>query len=665
MNRAKKIAGVSLVVLVLMVAALVLLLATFDWNRARPWLNQKVSEAADRPFAINGDLKLAWHRQEGEETGWRAKIPWPHFSAEQVTMGNPDWARTGRQMGQVGKVEFSINPLALLGRQIAIPTVILTQPDLVLERAADGRNNWTFKQEDKPGKWKLDLGRVQLDSGQVRVVDAIRHADITAKLDSLPQADAEGYQLRWTLQGKLEGETLQGKGRAGQLLALREPSTPYPIEADLKVGSSRLAVHGTVARPRSQAAVDVRLDLSGSSMAKLYPLTTVLLPETSPYMTRGHLKGQMNEDGGTWTYENFTGKVGASDLSGSLTWRGRKPRPQLEGNLVSKLLRFEDLGSLIGSPPNGKNARGQEVKKPAPGKVLPEKSFRTERWKTLDADVQFTGHKIVRNEDLPIENLRTHLVMKDGVLQLAPLNFGVAGGNLVSDIKLDGREGPIKADLKMEVRRLQLKKLFPAVESMHASVGVLNGNIQLAGRGDSVSSLLASSNGEIHALMDKGTISKFVLEAIGLNVGSMVVTKLFGDKQIEINCMASAFAVEKGVMKTRYFNVDTRDAIITMDGQINLAKEQLDLVILPESRNLRVLSLRSPLYVKGTFRKPEIAVDKAVLAAKTGGAVALGVLAPVVTALLPLVNAGGADEDTGCQAWLTKTKKAVAEAGKK
>jgi hypothetical protein len=53
-----------------------------------------------------------------------------------------------------------------------------------------------------------------------------------------------------------------------------------------------------------------------------------------------------------------------------------------------------------------------------------------------------------------------------------------------------------------------------------------------------------------------------------------------------------------------------------------------------------LISLRSPLYVKGPFKNPKVDVDKGVLALKAGSALALGVLAPVAAALIPLVNVG-------------------------
>ena len=59
---------------VVIVAAAVIFVLTFDWNRAKPYLNDHVSQAIGRAFAINGDLMLTWKKPEGE-TGWRAYVP--------------------------------------------------------------------------------------------------------------------------------------------------------------------------------------------------------------------------------------------------------------------------------------------------------------------------------------------------------------------------------------------------------------------------------------------------------------------------------------------------------------------------------------------------------------------------------------------------------------
>jgi uncharacterized protein involved in outer membrane biogenesis len=413
-------------------------------------------------------------------------------------------------------------------------------------------------------------------------------------------------------------------------------------------------VKGTLTRPRNLAALDLQLKLSGVSMAQLYPLANIVLPETPPFYTEGRLIGAPNASGGTWRYEKFVGRVGASDLSGTIRYSARQPRPLLEGTVASGFLNFRDLAPLIGADsPESKARRGVKAVQP-PNKVLPVEEFRTERWTSIDADVQFTGRRIVREKQLPIDNLVTRISLNDGVLSLAPLKFGMAGGNLVSNIRLDGRSKPVKAELKLTARHLKLKQLFPTFEPMQVTIGEINGDASLSATGNSIAALLGSSNGELKAVINQGAISKLFLEEVGLNIGSVVVTELFGDKPVKLNCAATDFAIDNGVMHTRVFVIDTEDATIRVDGDIDLDKEQVALAIYPKSKGLRVISLRSPLYVSGSFKKPKVGVDKAVLALKAGSAIALGALAPAAAALLPLVNVGPG-EKSECAVLLTQT----------
>src|SRR3546814_15370281 len=68
-----------------------------------------------------------------------------------------------------------------------------------------------------------------------------------------------------------------------------------------------------------------------------------------------------------------------------------------------------------------------------------------------------------------------------------------------------------------------------------------------------------------------------------------------------------------------------------------MATEQLDLTITPESKGWRLISLRSPLYVRGTFAKPAAGVKAVPLILLGAGMVALGVIAAPAAGLLALV----------------------------
>ncbi|MFK0086280.1 AsmA family protein [Pseudomonas sp. NPDC090755] len=675
MTRPARLLTWTLASLLLVLTLLVVVIAAFDWNRIKPTLNAKVSEALHRPFAINGNLEVRWQR-EPEEGGWRAWLPWPHFIAQDLTLGNPDWLKEP-QMASLKRVEFRLAPLPLLFQQIVIPRIDLNQPSAHLKRLTDGRANWTFDfapkgEQAEPSPWVLDIGAIGFDKGQVSFDDQtlktnldvlidplgkpIPFSDIVGKATAQKAGVAQDYAFGLKVKGRYKGQALSGTGKIGGLLALQDAARPFPLQADLQIADTRIAVAGTLTDPRNLGALDLRLRLSGTSLGNLYPLIGVTLPDSPAYATDGRLQAKLHEPGGAqFRYEGFNGKIGDSDIHGDLTFVSSQPRPKLSGNLVSNQLLFKDLAPLIGADSNAQQkARGGASKQPT-GKVLPVEEFRTERWRTMDADVTFSGKRIVHSQDLPFTDLSSHVILDDGVLRLEPLRFGVAGGKLDAQVRLDGRTAPLQGRARLNARGFKLKQLFPTFEPMRTSFGELNGDADLSGRGNSVAKLLGTANGELKMLINDGAISRGLMEIAGLNVGNYVVGQLFGDKDVKINCAAADFGIKDGLATTRLFVFDTENAIVYINGTANFASEQLDLKINPESKGVRLISLRSPLYVRGPFAKPNAGVQPVPLALRGAGMVALGVVIGPAAGLLALVAPGG-DVPNQCAPLLEQMK---------
>ncbi|WP_229412389.1 MULTISPECIES: AsmA family protein [Massilia] len=656
MSRPVKITlGIVGVLVAIPVIAIIIVL-TFDWNRAKPWLNDKVSDAIDRPFAIRGNLAVHWEQPSKSipkaQRTWRDYIPWPHLYADDVHVGNPE-GLPQRDMASVRQFSFSLDPFALLGHRIHVPVLRFDGPQAELLRIDATHYNWVYKREEKKSKWTLDLERVVLNKGTVHVIDAVTKADVTADIDTI--ANDPTYGIAFKLRGEYNGAPVGGGGKTGSVLSLRDQDEPFPVQADVHSANTRVAVEGTVTRPAHLAGIDVKLTLAAPSMARLYPFTGVLLPETPAFSTDGHLTGELGENKSRWVYDKFKGKVGQSDIAGRLEFATGKPRNKLTGNVVSHQLRFADLGPLIGADSNAsKRARGVEAVQPE-NKALPVEKFHTERWKVLDADVRFTADRIVKDKDLPISKLQSHVVMNNGVLTLEPLNFVMAGGNVNSNIKLDGSNAssPIKATADIKARDIHIKELFPQIEKMQATVGSIYGEAKLTATGDSVGAMLADANGEVKGLVSQGVVSKLLLEEAGLNVGNIIITKLFGDKEVKLNCLAADLGVKDGVAQTRTFVLDTEEAIVDINGWVNMSTEQMDLRIKPETKGLRLFTLRTPFYVRGTFKNPDLSLDKKVLALKGGAAAALAIVAAPAAALLPLINTGPG-KDSPCNALLAR-----------
>lgn len=642
MTRGLKFAiGIPVAVIALL-ALLLVLASAFDWNHAKPWLNEKVAEATGRSFAINGDLSFSWERPPEQKIGWRRFVPWPHIRAQNITLGNPEWARSGPAMAKLRQADATLNPFALFTKTISVRTLVLDEGTLILERGKGDANNWTFrKKENKtPSAWKFALHSLAIKKGNLRYVDPAKKADATARIDTAPDGT-----VNFELGGTFNEEAVSGSGKAGGLLTLMEKNVEYPVQAIIKVGETTITADGSLTDPARPSALDINLKIIGASMAELFPLSGLVLPETPKFSTEGRVVGMFKENDIRVRYEKFKGKVGESDIGGTLEYLRRKPRPLLRGEVISNYLRLTDLSAVVGTDKNV-NKRSEEAKIP-PGKVLPVSPFKTDRWGTMDVQVKFAGKKIVRADALPVDHLETSITLDNGVLSLAPLNFGIAGGRLTTELNINGRGNPAKARMKVSARKIRLNELFPKVESMEASIGEINGNAELTAAGNSFAALLGSANGEVKSLIHQGTISKFILEAAGLNIASVIATKLFGDHEVKLNCMAADFGVTDGVMQTRFLVLDTTDATINAEGSINFAKETLNLTLRPESKGIRVISLRSPLYIGGTFKNPDVGVDKGVIAAKAAAATILGVAAAPAAALLALINPGPG-EDSPC-----------------
>ncbi|MEP7042282.1 MAG: AsmA family protein [Dokdonella sp.] len=692
-KRSKIVVGVVAFALIVPIAILVFV-ATFDWNRAKPLLQAHAGAALGRSVEIAGDLTAAWHWHRREE-GSQVWSPGFQFLAGNVRIGNQDWAKRPHFV-ELKALEIDLRLLPLLWRRLDIPSIRLIHPVLDFERRKDGSNTWTFAvlEPGNPSAWTLDLGDIEFDAGEVHIADEERDLEVRAQITPLQAPIAFGqhvegddpttrreviqrvgraaalrlrnaaeqraekakergnaespppYLFEWKASGTMAGAAVKGNGRFGGVLALKQPK-PFPLRADIDVGTTEIALTGTITDPTSPDAVDMRLWISGRNLAQLYTIAGIALPNTPPYATVGRLAGRFHPQQSLLRYEDFSARVGGSDLGGTLTYRSGEGKPTLSGTVDSTLLRFKDLGALVGAgSTEDKAARGDDTAQPA-DRVLPAEPFNVERWGAMDADVHFTGKRVVRDEQQPISDVDTRIRMEGGVLTLDPLRFGMAGGTVAASLHIDSNARPAQGKVAIEARKLQLKRLFEKTDGLSTSLGEVNGEVKLAGNGHSIAEIFGSADGSLKLLMTQGSVSETLMEEAGLNVANVLFSKLRGDQQIRIDCAAASFSAKDGVANADLFVFDTENALIDIHGTVNLGDERIDLTLHPQTKGLRVFSLRSPLHATGTFQHVEVGVDKKSLLLRGGGAIGLALVAAPLAALLPLIAPSG-DEQKSC-----------------
>src|SRR5690606_12718951 len=138
-GRLAKIAIWSIGGLLAFLALLVLIVALFDWNRLRPMVSEKASEALQRPVSIEGDLDVDWQWRDGF-------LPWPYITANNIVVGHPEgFAATQENMGEIEYLSVAINPVPLFSKHVEIPRLEIGDSRIVLERNEEGNNNWVYE----------------------------------------------------------------------------------------------------------------------------------------------------------------------------------------------------------------------------------------------------------------------------------------------------------------------------------------------------------------------------------------------------------------------------------------------------------------------------------------------------------------------------------------
>lgn len=682
------------VALAVVVALAIALAVPWRVNFLRGVIGEKVTQMTGRRFSVEGDLWWRW-------------IPM-RFSAGGMTFANPQWA--GRpEMITVKEASARIAFWPLLKGRVELLNVRFVQPDLWLEIDGQGRRNWYLDRQQSDRESRVTIEEVELDQGRVTYAEPARQTQVVVQLSTLdaqaadaalraardaeddvdaaaprtgkapaaaPAASSRGAsaasaaasrgpasagvaagsvqgavrvqegRLQAQANGRWRGLPLTASALGDPVLQLRDPNQPYAFQINARVAETRVSAAGSVTRLTDPESADLHVAVSGPSVGQWYRIIGVGLPDTPPYRTEGRVRLSR----GVWHYEDFTGRVGASDVRGNLAFEDRDPRPRLAGRLVSHQMRLRDLGPSFGAQAAASDsgaARPAAAASAPRTRVLPERRINAQKWDTLDADVWIEAQEVRDVGRLTLDDLRMHVLLQDGKLALDPASLGVAGGQVKGALRIDSGADPLAIRVNASFSRLKLDQLVPRVGDSQPAIGAITGKVQLAGRGNSYAQMLAAADGEAQLAMGRGRISNLLLELAGLDAAEALKFWVGGDRESDVRCALIDTQVERGVMRARTAIFDTSDTLVRLEGTVNLRDEALDLTVKPAPKDPSPLSLRVPIHVRGTLADPSVLPDRTGLLLRGGGAVLLGLVTPWA-AWLPLIETGpGEDSDCG------------------
>lgn len=622
----------------------------FDPNQLRGFIAGQASGALNREVAIDGNLSIDW----GDPI---------RIHVEGVRVANVDWSDE-KNMAELRALDAQLRLWPLLRGNFEFPELRFTGPKLVLEKNEEGANNWTFggpdprkeaAQESAQPENRGDIPiieRLVVAEGRLRYRDPTSDIDIDSGVNTATGGNGED-QVQLAGQGNFAGKPFSLNIEGGSLQYLRDDPKPYPLKVETAIGETRGKVEGSIAEPVKLEGVDLSVELTGKDLSEIFPIFGIPTPQTRPYGLSGHLTRQ----GSVWKFEGMNGRVGESDLSGTVAVDIGGERPKITGDLTSKRLAAQDLAGFVGASPNGPD--DYETKRE--GRILPATEINVEKLRNADMDVRFKGQR-VEAPFAPLEDLDTRMVLDNGRLTVDPLSLGIGGGRIAGTTTLDGRAEVPGLRTNLEIRRIQLAQFFKDTPFAQEMGGTITGRVQIAGQGKTVAGLLASADGKIGAAVDGGRISSLAVKGLKTNVVEALGVALSGDEPMRFNCLVTDLALQNGVVRTRALVLDTPETLVTGEGTIDLRNEALNLDVLGRSKEPQVFATHVPVLVRGTLGSPDIGVDATETVARGAAAVALGVVLTPLAAILPLIDPG-TDEETHCGQLIQNARSPAAQQG--
>lgn len=407
-----------------LIAALVVFLLLFDWNWLRGPIGRWASAKYDREVAINGDLDVRLF-------SWT-----PSVVVHDLKFGGPAWARE-RDTADVGRIEASVRLRKLFAGQVEMPLLSITRPTVVLIATQDGRRSWDLnpgKPDTGQGMKLPPINQLIITDGRLSLDEQRRgltlEASVTAREARSADDGESGFRLSGT--GTLNRTPLRVEIQGGPFINIRR-DRPYGFHAELDGARSRLRADGSITRPFDLGRFTSTLSLSGQDLADLYLITGVTTPNTPPYQ----LSGTLSRSGSLFRFDDFSGRVGSSDLSGDVRVNKVRGRRWVEATLASRALDIDDLMAVLGTAPKVTPA-GTVSTSGAPGRLLPDAPLNVERLRVMDGRVRYRAASVKRN-DLEIRRVDLGAELQSGVLNLDPVAFAFNRGELHGVARIDAR----------------------------------------------------------------------------------------------------------------------------------------------------------------------------------------------------------------------------------
>ncbi len=557
---------------------------------------QKFNDLTGRELVIEGSVRPSFWPQLGVRTG-------------AIRISNAAWSDEGPMLRAEG-LSIAIDMAALMGGEVKITGVEAIAPEIILERAKDGKENWVFGGANggdvttaTPGVGKaFTLDKAVISGGRLTYIDhragsRVALSDIAATI-SIP--DYNGAAAL-SIGAVKDGQAFSADLSLGAFRSFLDGDVG-PVTLDLTAGAARVGFEGRAGW--SPLAAEGSLDAKLASLAEVARLVGVAPPAlpqglgAKSVSVSGKVtvteKASVHLRGGTVVLDGATLTADAD-----LTTAG--DRPKLSAKVTAGALDLRGLtGTEGGGADGGAKAAGWSKDR-----------IDVSGLGALDAVVAITADSV----DLGIAKLGASQLV--ATIDRARAVFDIRriaayDGTVSGQFVVNGRRGlSVGGDLSFA--GLAMQPLLQDFGGYKRLIGTGDLRIKFLGVGDSLAAIMQGLEGSGSLALGKG-------EILGLDIGGMLRTldtSYVGEGQKTIfDSIRGSFTINQGVLVNEDLALVSPYLSAKGSGSVGLGARTLNYrikaVALADAEGNG--GLTAPLLIKGTWADPKFSLDLEALA---------------------------------------------------
>lgn len=551
---------------------------------------------------------------------------WPVLGvvAGDVSIANAGWSDQG-PMFHADKLEIGLDAAKLISGEVRVKALIAEAPEILLERAVDGRGNWelgpvataadagTAGEGAAPGAGAalppLSLELLEVTGGRVTYLDHAAGTRVALSEIALKTAvpDPAG-PVDLDLSGVMNGQAFTLKAGIGAMMAFLGGQTEA-VKLNLQAGAAQVAFDGRLGLVPLAAEGQLEADLADmvalSALAGMErPSLPAGLGARSVTVTGKAIltpEGSVHLRGGTIGLDENVLTVEADVTQGA-------DRPKIAALISARRL---DLSGLTGGGGGGSGGGGTGGDSGDAAGGWPDVAIDASGLSAADAQITLTTEELDLGL-ITLTPLQAYMELDRARAVVDISRAGAYGGTVSGQVIANAREGfSTRANLALEDMDMQaLLRQFAGFDRLMAR-GTLRFN--LLGSGTRLPDLVRSLSGEGSLVLGQGEFRGLDLAGMLINLDPSYVGP--EDKTI-FDKVTASFAVQGGVLQNDDLKFAAPLVTATGAGKVDMNRQWIDYrikpVALPEADGTGGVMV--PLIIKGPWNSPDLKLDVEALA---------------------------------------------------